>query len=290
MIDLNLMRTLLVLCEKRSLKQAGVKLGKTESAVSKQLSKLREQLGDVLFERTSSGLVPTEFTLSILPTIKQSIANIDGVILAENFSAKDYRKTISIAIPQPLFDSFGVKLYNAIKQSFVNANIRLLTWGDNTLHQILNNEIDVGLHYWTDERAVDIYQQVVCEDKMVVCVSRKYQNDSPWEEVKKWPFMRLHVPGWSDYRRLYVEHLKGAGLTFDYQRETDNVHFSIQLMQIEKIANVLPLSIIGEDLHRVESAQGVEMDVKLATSIGLINRSNPLHQLLHKIILKEFKK
>ncbi len=37
-LDLNLMRTLLVVAENKSLKRAGMRLGLTESAVSKQLA------------------------------------------------------------------------------------------------------------------------------------------------------------------------------------------------------------------------------------------------------------
>lgn len=44
MNDLNLLRTLVIINEKRNLKLAGIKLGVTESAVSKQLSNLERRL------------------------------------------------------------------------------------------------------------------------------------------------------------------------------------------------------------------------------------------------------
>lgn len=39
-IDLNLLKTMVLLCQLRSIKRVGLKLGISESAVSKQLSKL----------------------------------------------------------------------------------------------------------------------------------------------------------------------------------------------------------------------------------------------------------
>ncbi|EMB48199.1 transcriptional regulator [Vibrio mimicus CAIM 602] len=55
-LDFNLLRTLIVLADKQNLKKAGMALGLTESAVSKQMAKLRDQLNDDLFVRMSGKL------------------------------------------------------------------------------------------------------------------------------------------------------------------------------------------------------------------------------------------
>ncbi|MFI3276622.1 LysR family transcriptional regulator [Vibrio sp.] len=62
-LDLNLLKTLIVLTEKQNLNKAGVVLGLTESAVSKQLNRLREQLNDDLFVRMSGKFEPTDYTV-----------------------------------------------------------------------------------------------------------------------------------------------------------------------------------------------------------------------------------
>ncbi|MCA9590042.1 MAG: LysR family transcriptional regulator [Myxococcales bacterium] len=58
-LDLNLLWTLGVLLEERSVRAASVRLGVTPSAVSHALRRLREALGDELFVRAGRGLVPT---------------------------------------------------------------------------------------------------------------------------------------------------------------------------------------------------------------------------------------
>jgi LysR family transcriptional activator of mexEF-oprN operon len=58
-LDLNLFVVFHTLMEERSVTRAGQRLGKTQSAVSNALKRLREQFGDPLFVRTPEGLAPT---------------------------------------------------------------------------------------------------------------------------------------------------------------------------------------------------------------------------------------
>lgn len=55
-IDLNLLLTLHLLLEEKSVTRAAQRLCLSQSAVSKNLAKLREQFNDPLFSRTSYGL------------------------------------------------------------------------------------------------------------------------------------------------------------------------------------------------------------------------------------------
>ena len=57
--DLNLIKVLVALIEARSVTRAAEKLGRTQSAVSNSLRKLRETMNDPLFVRTGGGLVLT---------------------------------------------------------------------------------------------------------------------------------------------------------------------------------------------------------------------------------------
>lgn len=287
MLDLNLLRTLVVLREKRNLKLAGVKLGITESAVSKQLTRLREQLDDMLFERTSSGLEPTEYTLSILPTVEQAIKSIDNLALPASFTPEQFQKTLTIAMPSVLLESRGIEIYNQLKATFPKAEVKLITWETNTQKAIAARELDAGLHVWSDERSGDIHQQVICEDLLVISVAKTQNVD--WDEVRTWPFLRLHVHGWSDYRKLYVEYSKMSAIEFDYRFETDNFTFAKQLIKQQPIASVLPLSLLGQDLKRVASPRELEMPVKWALSTNVANRSTPIHKAVHQALAAAFK-
>ncbi len=287
MLDLNLLRTLVVLKEKRNLKLAGVKLGITESAVSKQLTRLREQLDDMLFERTTNGLEPTDYTLAILPTVEQAIRNIDNLASPTSFTPEHFKKTLTIAMPAALLEHRGIVIYNHLVNALPNAEVKLITWEHNSQRAIATRELDAGLHFWSDERSADIHQQVVCEDLLVVSVA-KTQNVQ-WEDVKNWPFLRLNVHGWSEYRRIYVEYSQRSAVEFDYKLETDNLAFAKKLLLQGKVASVLPQSLLGEDLKKVVTPNGLEMPVKWVLNTNVANRSTPIHKVVHRAITAAFK-
>lgn len=64
-LDLNLLPVLEILLEEQSVTAAAARLHLSQSAVSKQLTRLREVFDDPLFERTAYGLKPTPKALSL---------------------------------------------------------------------------------------------------------------------------------------------------------------------------------------------------------------------------------
>ncbi|MGL6259340.1 LysR family transcriptional regulator [Vibrio sp. WXL103] len=284
MIDLNLLRTLLIINEKRNLKLAGVKLGITESAVSKQLSKLREAFDNPVFERTSSGLKPTALTVSILPSVAQSIKTLDNIFQPIKFIPEMYDKPISIAMPSMMIDIIGMELYNLVTRHFPKASINFKVWDESSTADIINNQIDIAVHLWNEERPVDVYQQVISEDKLVVCISREHGADLDWEQIQKWPFIRLKSHGWSEYKRHYLNYINNLDAPLNYKYETEAIAFAHSLMRQERVACVLPKRLLDSDFLYIESPSYIEMDVKFATSVSVVNRSNPLYQYLFTLL------
>ncbi|OAT41816.1 putative LysR family transcriptional regulator [Enterobacter soli ATCC BAA-2102] len=64
-LDLNLLLTLQLLLQERSVTKAAKRMNVTPSAVSKSLAKLRDWFEDPLFVKTPLGLLPTPLTVSL---------------------------------------------------------------------------------------------------------------------------------------------------------------------------------------------------------------------------------
>ncbi|WP_375750535.1 LysR family transcriptional regulator [Vibrio sp. HN007] len=288
MIDLNLLRALIAISERRNLKLAGVKLGLSESAVSKQLGKLREAFSDPLFERTSAGLQPTAFTLAILPSVIKSIRTLDSLVQPSTFDPSTYDKPVRIAMPPFFIEVLGLKLYNRLATDLPNAPIQLELWEENTPKQLIDNELDIAINLWNDERPVDIYQKTILDDQLVVCIASSHHENVTWDEVKAWPFVRLKSHGWSDYRKQYIEYIQGSGIQHDYQYETEVASFALSLMQTNRIANVLPKRMLGNDYKYIPAPSSVEMDVKFAVSASLAKRASLLNLYLIELVKTVF--
>jgi DNA-binding transcriptional LysR family regulator len=90
-IDLNLLRIFDILYDERNVTRAAARLSLTQSAVSHALARLREVLGDPLFVRIPSGLLPTERAHQLAPRLRVALAEIRSVVATPIF---DPAKTI----------------------------------------------------------------------------------------------------------------------------------------------------------------------------------------------------
>ncbi len=81
-LDLNLLQVLQAVFQTGNVTKASEQLFMTQSAVSNALRRLRDRLGDPLFIRTSSGVVPTPYVESIMAPIDRALAEIDAALVS----------------------------------------------------------------------------------------------------------------------------------------------------------------------------------------------------------------
>lgn len=71
-LNLNLLVFLDALLKEDNVSRAAEQLGMTQPALSNGLTRLRKQLDDPLFVRTSRGMVPTEKALSLAEPVREA--------------------------------------------------------------------------------------------------------------------------------------------------------------------------------------------------------------------------
>jgi DNA-binding transcriptional LysR family regulator len=82
MIDIDLLRSFVAIYESGSFTAASEIVGRTQSAVSLQMRKLEEQLGQPLFRRDPSGIVPTPHGELLLAHARRILRAHDEVLIA----------------------------------------------------------------------------------------------------------------------------------------------------------------------------------------------------------------
>ena len=79
-LDLNLLVTFQTLMDVRSVTVAAEKLGKTPSAVSHALGRLREQLNDPLMVKVGGKMQPSPFALQLIEDVRPILRSIQRVV------------------------------------------------------------------------------------------------------------------------------------------------------------------------------------------------------------------
>ncbi|GAB2644539.1 HTH-type transcriptional regulator YidZ [Vibrio panuliri] len=142
-LDLNLLFTLQLLLQERSVSKTAKKLNLTPSTVSKSLNKLRDWFDDPLFVKTPKGLAPTPLAQSM----EQELADWlqIGSQIAEKRSdvaAKGMR--FDLCIESPLVLTILSKLLTKIRQRYPDAKVKTSNWDYDSLDAIILGEADIG--------------------------------------------------------------------------------------------------------------------------------------------------
>ena len=126
-LDLNLLRVLHALLRERTTTGAAIRLHLSQPAVSSALKRLRENLGDPLFERKGRGLVPTPYAQSIEQDVYDVMDRIDDTFSREiQFDSQQTRRIFRLSASDFYADYLVPDLFATIQHSAPSAGFQLL--------------------------------------------------------------------------------------------------------------------------------------------------------------------
>ncbi|MGJ7512149.1 LysR family transcriptional regulator [Variovorax sp. GT1P44] len=97
-MDLNLLRVYEALMSEGNVTRAAVKLNRTQSAISNSLARLRETLGDPLFETTATGIRPTTRGSELWRRLEPHCRGIEEAFSSAGFDPSRYRGRFLISM------------------------------------------------------------------------------------------------------------------------------------------------------------------------------------------------
>lgn len=125
-IDLNLLVAFDALMAERNVTRAGIRIGRTQPAMSAALSRLRGLLGDELFIRSPNGLQPTPRAIDLAEPLGHALAEIQRTLdFTQTFDPTTSTATFSIALSDhPTFKVLPV-LLNALREKAPGITLRI---------------------------------------------------------------------------------------------------------------------------------------------------------------------
>ncbi|KFA97598.1 MULTISPECIES: LysR family transcriptional regulator [Vibrio] len=283
--DYNLLKVLVLIYQYRSLTTVAAVLGKTESAISKHLSKLREQLGDPLFVRSSNGLEPTHYLERIIPGIETGLRSVEQALKrGEAFDEKNYEKPIVVALDNLSIECFGTELLVALKSVFCRSRVELRTWRSDTYQSIVDGKTDIGIQFFNEDCSKAIYQASLINVEIGAVVASN-SNVESWEQVFENPCVFFEIRGWNETNHRLIKQMAKYDLSFDYQVKLDNLSVALSMIQRDNYSVVLSKHLMPSNGFRfVPFPDYMQTFTPVVTCMKQSNRQNPLHRKLHDII------
>ncbi|RTZ17245.1 LysR family transcriptional regulator [Vibrio aquaticus] len=287
-LDLNLLKVLPLLNKHRQLKPVAKELGKTESAVSKHLAKLREQLGDPLFVRGAHEFEPTEYTEKLLPKITSGLNLISEAVQHEDFDPTQYDKPITLALPSLAQYLMGKELLLELLETFPKSQIHITTWNDTSVSSLLDDHIDVGVQYFNDEQSKTIYQQHIGRYYSAIVCDQKYSNRSV-EEKLNMPYVLLEMKGWQEQKAVAKKALESNGVHINKIATVDNITCLFDVLKELECATLFPhtrhlTARTSLDVTLLPEHLQLDHPPAVVVNYKLVNHGNPLHTMLAEIL------
>lgn len=282
-MNLNFLRTFISMMEFKSLNATSQVRGINKSAVSKQLTKLSEELGYSLFERGENGLEATPEAIKLYPLARQLITQFDQMMVLDEFDSANYDKPIKVSIASSLIEKYGCNLFEKLQVAFPNASIDINTWRQTTAQDLLNNETHLGIHYSNPTVSASLYQKRMFDDEYAFIVS-KNQPIPTFEEVLSWPFLAITSTGWNDNRYRFIENLSSKGIDLSFIGSIASVGVALEYCRKPGFACVIQASNQSSEHTKIKIPDTYNMPLNVVSYVKTSDRHSPFTKLLLNIV------
>lgn len=168
-IDLNLLLVFDTLMQERNLSRAADRLHKSQPAVSNALSRLREQLGQPLFRRTSKGLEPTADAMILHRSVRQALYLLQSGISAQESFQLDTERTFRLSMNDDAQLRLLPTLTARLKLLAPRVTLQVLPDEGTLLPQRLaNGDLDLAIDYLYFDDPDLLYQPITEECLAVI--------------------------------------------------------------------------------------------------------------------------
>jgi DNA-binding transcriptional LysR family regulator len=208
-VDLNLLISLHVLLEERSVSRAAERLFITQPAMSKTLTRLRTLFDDALFTRSSHGMQPTPRAIELAAGLREILGDISHLLAGPQFDPRSFSGEITLALSEYIGVALLPGLMEQLSIEAPRLSIRVITRIENQLEELALGNLDFAIqvkqaHYGTDYRVENLGGSPLA---ILVREAHPLVSDEvTWERVLQFPLIRLYV---SDREQLEVQHTSG---------------------------------------------------------------------------------
>jgi DNA-binding transcriptional LysR family regulator len=169
-IDIRLLSVFDEIYKTRSVTAAALALNLGQPAVSIALSKLRQQLGDPLFVRTSSGMEPTPFGEGLVRPVRAVLDALDLVLGHRNeFDPATSRRTFRICMTDISQLVLLPRLWKTLRVSAPGIHIEIFPLSKDTAQLLETGEADLAMGLMPQLDA-GFYQQLLFRQSFVCMV------------------------------------------------------------------------------------------------------------------------
>jgi DNA-binding transcriptional LysR family regulator len=274
--------------EKSSFTLAGQHLHVAQSAVSRKIGMLEEELGEELFARVSKKVYVTPAGETLLRYARKVFQDLRNASLEISEITHLQRGRLRIGagmiacmyLLPPVLEKFRV-LYPKIDLEVITGAT------DALLPQVRNNSIELGV-FTLPVQFPDVEVIPLCTEEMVVVASRKHPvlSKKKWirvAEIGQHPL--IIFPEGARTRKVLDHFFEETGISPRISMVAENVATIKPLVKIDLGISIIPFLAVAEETKRRELHCLRIQDYKLTRQVGLVyHKADHLPKLIAELI------
>ena len=260
-LDLNLLRTFIILHQERNMRKASERLFVSQPAISKALQRLRDHFDDELFVKTHHGLRATEHANMLAESISPILDELSSALNSSNeFNPEELQGVVKVALSPYLLTSLSSKLFKAIRAEAPLVQVQLLNWSGTTMTDIINDEVHIGLNYDINHAPKELLQQPIAKDTFKGYVRKDHPYENDYLEVKdgiNFEIASVIAVDWNSHQSLAEKILRIKGHTanigfrselpsavIDVVRNSDMIFPASKFLEIEQKTSLRAIKLL----------------------------------------------
>lgn len=149
--------------------RAAERLFVTQPAVSQSLKRLRHHFSEELFIRTPRGMQPTRFTEQLVERIQPILDELSSALNADrSLDPSTITGTIRMAMAPQLVSFLSGRLFRAVRKAAPGVNMQLNNWGEHSLRQLANSELDLAINVELPDSPKELMMQKLALDEFTL--------------------------------------------------------------------------------------------------------------------------
>jgi DNA-binding transcriptional LysR family regulator len=194
-LDLNLLVTFEVLMSERSVSRTAARLGRTQSAISHSLARLREQLGDPLLVKVAGGMSPSPYAQRLIDDVRPLLRSIQRIIAPpEPFEPSTSKRVFRVAIAD-FAPTLLPRVVAHIQAQAPRVSVEWLAPSPQTLLAVADSQIDLALVTGYATLPEGVQRQPAGELCSVTFARKDHPAIASWgvDEWLRWPHISVQL-------------------------------------------------------------------------------------------------
>jgi len=167
-VDLRQLRYFAQIVESGSLSKASRQLYIAQPALSQQVSKLEEEVGKPLLNRSSRGVAPTENGLALYHHARFMLRQLDQALSIARRESGAVQGMVSVGLPATTVSALGLPLVRRIRERYPNILLNVVEGMSGHLGQMMRlGQLDLAVLFASDV-ALDMSVEPLLDEELFV--------------------------------------------------------------------------------------------------------------------------